>query len=532
MTKKQEIIILVLILVLAGFLRFWQLDSIPPGLYPDVAMNGNDALDALKSGNFKIFYPENNGREGLFINLIALSFLIFGPSVWAIKIVAAIIGILTVFGFYLLTKELFPLIARSDISGILPAINARYQIQNTKYSLLATFLFATSFWHLNFSRFGFRAIMVSFILVWSFYLLFLGLRQKKLWAIIFAGAIFGLGFHTYIALRMAPLILPFLLIPYWLSYRKENRQKQFFIFAFCFLFFTFIVAAPIGLYFLTNPQDFIGRATGVSIFAAANPIKAFFESLLVHLQMFVWQGDSNWRHNFTGQPAIAPPLGILMYLGLIFSLKEAFCSLKQKNWPVLASHGLLLSWFFAMLLPGVLTSEGIPHQLRTIGVIPATYIFVSLGIFKAFEFLSSKKKILSAILLVIIILAGFGDAYKYFFVWVKNSEVQGAFTVKYVKVADYLNSLPEEAKRYVIVNEPGVAVPYPDGIPMPSQTIMFLERAKFGKLRAVYLKPEELDKIKMDNEKTVIVLMREDNELSNKVKNIFPGVKVILNFEL
>ncbi|MDP2926788.1 MAG: glycosyltransferase family 39 protein [bacterium] len=505
-------LILLAILVLAVFLRFWQLSSIPPGLYPDVAMNGNDALGALKSGDFKLFYPENNGREGLFINLIALSFLIFGPSIWAIKIVAAIIGILTVFGFYLLVKELFQL------------INTRYQILDTRYSLLATFLFATSFWHLNFSRFGFRAIMVPFILVWAFYLLFLGLRQKKLWPVIIAGAVFGLGFHTYIAFRVASLILPFLLIPYWLSYRKENLQKKYLLLVIGYLLSVFIIALPIGLYFLTNPQDFIGRATGVSIFAAVNPLKEFIISFLAHLQMFIWQGDSNWRHNFAGQPAIAFPLGIFLYLGLILSVKEAILALKRKNWQVVAGHGFLLSWFFTMLLPGVLTSEGIPHQLRTIGVIPAAYIFVSLGVFKTFEFLSSRKKILSTILLIVVILAGFSDVYKYFFAWAKNNEVQGAFTAKYIKIADYLNSLPEETQKYVIVNEPGVAVPYPGGIPMPSQTIMFLERAKFGKLRAVYLKPEELDKIKTESNETIVVMMKEDNELSSKLKNMFPDV--------
>ena len=107
MGKKKAIIFLMVILAIAAFFRLWKLDSIPPGLYPDVAINGNDALDTLKTGQWKLFYPENNGREGLFMWLIAFSFLIFGPSIWAIKIVAAIIGIFTVLGLYLLTKELF-----------------------------------------------------------------------------------------------------------------------------------------------------------------------------------------------------------------------------------------------------------------------------------------------------------------------------------------------------------------------------------------------------------------------------------------
>ncbi|KKS65419.1 MAG: hypothetical protein UV34_C0017G0018 [Parcubacteria group bacterium GW2011_GWB1_42_6] len=94
--KKHKIaILLILVMATAIFFRLYKLGQIPPGLYPDVAINGNDALQALKSGDFKAFYPENNGREGLFMNLIAASFWLFGASVWAIKIVPAILGILT-----------------------------------------------------------------------------------------------------------------------------------------------------------------------------------------------------------------------------------------------------------------------------------------------------------------------------------------------------------------------------------------------------------------------------------------------------
>ncbi len=162
---KKNLSFLLIILAIAAFFRLWQLSSIPPGLYPDVAMNGNDAIETLNTYNFKVFYPDNNGREGLFMWLIALSFSIFGISVWSIKIVAAIIGILTVLGLYLLTKELFSKSAE----------NASRQI-----ALLASFFLAISFWHVNFSRLGFRAILLPFVLVFGFYFLFKGFRQKKL----------------------------------------------------------------------------------------------------------------------------------------------------------------------------------------------------------------------------------------------------------------------------------------------------------------------------------------------------------------
>ena len=57
--KKHWIIIsLLAILVIAAFLRLYQLPSIPPGLYPDEAMNGNNALKALETGEYKVFYSD------------------------------------------------------------------------------------------------------------------------------------------------------------------------------------------------------------------------------------------------------------------------------------------------------------------------------------------------------------------------------------------------------------------------------------------------------------------------------------------
>jgi hypothetical protein len=41
-------------------------------------MNGITAPATIAAGAFKVFYPQNNGREGLFINIQAFSILIFG----------------------------------------------------------------------------------------------------------------------------------------------------------------------------------------------------------------------------------------------------------------------------------------------------------------------------------------------------------------------------------------------------------------------------------------------------------------------
>ena len=388
--------------------------------------------------------------------------------------------------------------------------------------LLSSFFLATSFWHVNFSRIGFRAILLPFILVFAFYFLFKGLREKKILNCSISGIFFGLGFYTYISYRFIVLLLPLTLLYWWFIYQKENLQKKFLFFIFYFLFFIFITALPIGIYFLQNHQDFVSRAAPISIFAAENPIKEFGKSLILHLGMFNFYGDGNWRHNFAGSPQLFLPIGILFLIGFILSLKELIKFLKSKNFSLAINYWLLIVWFLVMLLPGILTYEGVPHALRTIGVIPPVYIFAGLAGWYLYNFFgqnSKNKKLLiltSVIFLLMVMVIQFD---KYFVKWAKRPEVKDAFSKDYLEIGNYLNSLSPEVQKYVIVNVPGVPVPYPDGLPMPAQTVMFIEKTKYEKPQSIYLLPKDLEEIKIKKETTIVPMVAEENlfkELSEK----------------
>src|SRR3989338_10057839 len=110
LSRYWPLILLALIVTLGAFLRFFLLSRIPPGLYPDVAMNGIDSIRTAVTRDYRVFYPANNGREGLYINLIAISYQIFGVSIFALKFISAVVGTLTIIGTYLLTKEFFAFI--------------------------------------------------------------------------------------------------------------------------------------------------------------------------------------------------------------------------------------------------------------------------------------------------------------------------------------------------------------------------------------------------------------------------------------
>jgi len=549
--KHQALILLLLILALAFFFRFWQLDSTPPGLYPDEAIHGNNALESIETGDYKVFYPENNGREGLFINLIALSFRIFGPHIWTIRLFSAIFGFLTVLGLYLLTKQLFI----DDKRG-------------TKIALLAAFFLSISFWHVNFSRIGFRGIMVPFCLVWSFYFLFKALRGRSnlprrfdlLWWIL-AGVFFSIGFHTYISFRVAILILGVILLAEFLKYWKKNKPKKinwdwlwkkFYLkdgwWKWDLLILVIIlIALPLGIYFMQNPGSFMGRAGDVSIFKVEHPFKEVGLSILKTLGMFNIYGDGNWRHNFAGRPQLLWPIGIFFLMGLGVVSKKLINSIRQKKFfssNNVTCYMLCVTWFVVMLLPCFLSAEGVPHALRAIGVIPVVYIFAALGLYwlttKLFISLQkhqwSTKKILFIIhnsLFIILIVIAYTQYDKYFIRWGRHPETQGAFTQRLVGIGNFLNTLEEDMTGFVIVNEGDVTVPikpnltinYYQGktIPMPAQTIMFITHKKTN---IKFILPEDIEKIIIKDRKAVIIPLAPNEELFNRLKQKFPQGEV------
>ncbi|NTV41591.1 MAG: glycosyltransferase family 39 protein, partial [Candidatus Moranbacteria bacterium] len=228
---------LLAILLTAFTLRVTNIENIPYSVFPDEAQNGIDAQEANATGEYKLFYESNNGREGLFINLQALSIKTFGSTTFALKLPSIIFGTLTVLGVFLLSSELFG----TYVAGLIGAY-------------LTTF----SYWAINFSRIGFRAVMVPFILTFAFYFVFRGLRTKKLHDFIFAGLVYGLGLHTYIAFRVSPLVLIALFVS--LIITRENFLKNFWKHILVFAIAMMITSAPMLLdFFHWNPQHYASR---------------------------------------------------------------------------------------------------------------------------------------------------------------------------------------------------------------------------------------------------------------------------------
>lgn len=519
--RKYNVFFLVIIILLAVFFRLYQLTTIPPGLYPDEAMNGNNAIEALGDGsinsflqNAKVFYPENNGREGLFINIQALSIKLFGNEPWALRLVSAIFGVFTVLGLYFLAKELF---------------------KKESVALLASFFLATSFWHINFSRIGFRAIMAPFFLVWSFWLLWKITEKKSSFLAILSGLIFGLGLHSYIAYRAAPLLL----IPPFLILLKKKSFKPMLL----FLIGAAISAAPLLFYFYNNPQDFFGRTAQVSIFSLNSPVFELAKNILKTAGMFFIAGDMNWRHNLAGAPQLWWPVSILFLIGIIISIKNLRVT---SCLPAGKAGALLITWFAVMLLPAVISYEGIPHALRAIIVAPAVMIFCALGLAwliekiilqidkLALKFPESPKQVsrikkeLLILLFVFLITVSIQAYRQYFIQWAGSPNIYYAFNENYRELGSCVKLSSKDKKKYVIINADGVKV---RGIPMPSQTVMFITDTfspeKQKEKNIFYALPENIDDFisEVKKEKNAQIFMLENDPLlRQKLSDSIPGL--------
>lgn len=483
--KRTEIVVLLLILATAIGFRFVGLATTPPGLYPDEAMNGNNALNAIRTGDYKIFYPENNGREGLFINLQSVAIRIFGNTPFALRSVSALIGVLTVLGVYLLARRMF---------------------DDWRLAAMAAFLMATGFWHVNFSRIGFRAILSACTAVWGFYYLYKGIETHRLWHWGLAGLWFGLGFHTYIAFRILPAAVILTLGAYWLSLRAvfshgkyANARHQMLGGAALMVGVLILVLLPMAAHFYANPQDLIGRTAKVSVWASENPWTTLGVTAAKTLGMFFVYGDTNWRHNIAGQPILFWPVAALFAVGLLHTLWRFVHSWRTRGYPSTVQT-LLLSWFVVGLAPAILSPEGAPHALRALLVAPAVYMMAGVGLHwlalslerwygandhrqiclpmrhlpggSGHRMCADRSTVVVTFAVVAFLIAvGFSDARRYFVEWGNNPAVASEFTAHYLPIAARLRAAPPATLKYVVVTRGDVLV---NGVPMSAQTVMYL----------------------------------------------------------
>lgn len=378
---KRTTIALVLIILVAIFFRFYQINTNPIAMYGDGLTAVYDAYSILKTGHdqkgefMPLVFSLGGGRPGGYIYATVPFVALFGPTETASVMVSVLSGIGIIFLLYFLGKRLFSRSIGLAIAAV-AAINP---------------------WELSLSRGPFESHFALFLTLFGFYSFIRGLKQTY-WFIPF-GLAFGLAIHTYSTYRLIiPLFTVILL--FWIGKKIlfENLKKPFFIFSLMIIF----ALALLGVYstFSRGSQDRFGiinifsdqslrsaisqkvntdrlvdslppvisnKLHNSQIEMAGTLAKNYLENFLPDFLFF--HGDGQVRHNPAEMGGFYWIDALLLLLGIIYLYGA------NKKLLILLSGWILIAPLATSLVGGA-------HALRSSFLLVPLLILTGLGLWK------------------------------------------------------------------------------------------------------------------------------------------------------
>lgn len=201
---------LILLVLLASFLRFWNLDTLPSDIHVDEIMNAYIGKFTLQNGTdlygnkWPILYFDNFGDYPNIIPmyLSGLGVLLFGNNEFGIRAPIAFFGVVGIVLVYLIAKLIF---------------------QKESAALFAALSLTIFPWHIILSRATAEGITASTIFLLGIYLLLHNLSKKKLLPLIVGYLALLITYLLYPAYR---IIVPLALLPTFLL--SESKKTKIF----------------------------------------------------------------------------------------------------------------------------------------------------------------------------------------------------------------------------------------------------------------------------------------------------------------
>lgn len=377
--KYREIIILGVILFLGGFLRIYNLSENPKGFFCDEASIGYNAYLLFKNGRdeygqkFPLFFRSfGDYKNPVLIYSVIPSVALFGLSEFAVRIVPAIYGSLTILIIYLLGKKLF----------------------GTPVGIFSSLFLAISPWHVHLSRMATEGMIAFlFFLSLSVYLFFKG--QNKTIFLYLSLLSFGLTLYTYyVAYLTVPLFLVYLII----VFKSWHKFKTLFLGLIIFS----LISTPLLLH-ISSGKGF-ARFRQTSLFSSKigphEIVKKIIKLYLSHFSLnFLFKyGDSNFPGQFITRHSIVG-IGELYWFQFPLLLIGIFYLWKRRK----ENNSLLIFfWLFIYPLGTVFTNAPGPQATRSIiGVVPFQ-IVSALGLQKLWILLERYPKTKSFFIILVI----------------------------------------------------------------------------------------------------------------------------------
>ena len=398
--NKNNLFILALIILLAVFLRFYNLGRNPPSLTWDEAAWGYNAYSLGIDGRdeFGRFLPHDylesfgDFKPPVYAYLSILPVKIFGLTEFSTRFASAFFGVLTVLITYFLAKILF------HLRGVHSATSEVSKAENI--ALLSAFFLAISPWHIMLSRAAFEANVATFFIVCAVWL-FLGGVQEKKWYLLLSAVSFVLSLYTF---NTARVVAPILVLVLAIGFRKQlfKRKKQT-----VFAFVIGILLILPTLKFFLSPQANL-RFQEVNIFSDINIIKTTNQEIandnnaewskIIHNRRLAY-GVEYLKHYFDnfnpsflfikgdGNPKFSTQTVGEMYLwdlpffviGILFLFRK-----REGNWWIIPM------WLILGIIPAA-TARETPHALRIETTLPTFQIITAYGFLSFVKAISNIK---------------------------------------------------------------------------------------------------------------------------------------------
>lgn len=347
--NSKSTYILVFIIILAITLRFYHIDY--QSVWLDEICSITEANPAIKWSDLEATLLVSDPHPQLYFVFLKTMFLLFGNSTLIARILSAIIGVVGVYCFYLLSKE----------------------FANRKVAIISTLLLSVNYFHIYYSQEVRMYGLLFLFTVLSFYRLILFVKNKNLrnttWYGISTGLMLLTQFFGLFVLASQLLILLF----YFLKIERSQRSK--------YLQKSMIAGGIIVVLFLPALKIFI--ATTKKRYAAIEPT-----TIDTILQIF---------KDFAQDSYIIIILSIIAigYYFLNFN-KESLGKESKESLTVL----ILLTWIIVALTIPIVLSYLISPMISSryfITILPAILILIAMGIDKVRH---KKVKILAASIFV------------------------------------------------------------------------------------------------------------------------------------
>jgi len=421
MKKRKELILVLLIFILALFLRFFRIAKSPPSLDWDEVSIGWNAYTIFKTRRDEFgtrlplaFRSFGDYKSPLLIYLTAPVVGFFGRSIFTVRFISVFLGSLSVIVFYFLVRELIsPNSLTSEVfedstSEVSPLAkltffapgardNPNYSLLITHYlPIIASLLLAISPWHLQFSRPAFEPNIALFFVLLGTWMFLKALKKPMFY--VPSSIFYCLSLYSY---HSPKLFLPFFLLGLVIIYRKElfsrivlsspipERDKMGIVLVGMSLILGVVMLWPLVKLHFTG--EGASRFSGTSVFYTEKGEKKNFDLKLgseivknyfSHFSpAFLFFGD-------TRNPRIKlKNYGLLHLIELPFLLIGFYSLIKQKDkkWAK-----LVLLWILAGPVPASIGRMP-AHSVRSFNMLPPLIIAVAIGLLKFIDWLKSKK---------------------------------------------------------------------------------------------------------------------------------------------